>query len=60
MARLERGTAERTGGIECAGGERNSWCSGDMIRCHEELRLGRQPTVALLTVRLDGEGIEQD
>ena len=39
---------------------RNSWCSGEMLRYHEELRLRRQPTRPLLTLKLEGAGIEQD
>ena len=52
--------AARTGGLECAEGRRNSWCSGEMLRYHEELRLRRQLTVTLLTLKHEGAGIEQD
>ena len=53
-------TAARTGILECAGSRRNSSCSGEMLRYDEELRLRRQLTVALLTLKLEGAGIEQD
>ncbi len=52
--------AARTGGLECAESRRNSWCSGEMLRYHEELRLRRQLTVAQLTLMLESVGIEQD
>ena len=52
--------AVETVSLESAQGTWNSWCSGEMLRYHEELRLRRQPTVALLTLRLEGAGIEQD
>ena len=39
---------------------RNSWCSGEMLRYHEELRLRRQLTGAQLTLKLESAGIEQD
>ena len=32
-----------TGCLEYSRGRRNSWCSGEMLRYHEELRLRRQP-----------------
>ena len=60
MQRLNRGTAARTGGLEYARGGRNSWCSGEMLRYHEELRLRRQLTGAQLTLKLESAGIEQD
>ena len=41
-------------------GGRNSWCSGEMLRYHEELRLRRQLTGAQLTLKLESAGIEQD
>ena len=31
-----------TGCLEYSRGRRNSWCSGEMLRYHEELRLRRQ------------------
>ena len=60
MPWLNHGTASRTGVLEYAGGRRNSWCSGEMLRYHEELRLRRQLAAALLTLKLEGAGIEQD
>ena len=56
----QRRHAVETGGLECAQGRWNSWCSGEMLRYHEELRLRRQPTRPLLTLKLEGAGIEQD
>ena len=52
--------AVETGCLECAQGGWNSWCSGEMLRYHEELRLRRQLTSPLLTLKLEGAGIEQD
>ena len=52
--------AARTAGLECVEGWRNSWCSGEMLRYHEELRLRRQLAVSLLTLKLESAGIEQD
>ena len=52
--------AVETGDLECRQGCRNSWCSGEMLRYHEELRLRRQLTVTLLTLKHEGAGIEQD
>ncbi len=60
MRRLNRRSAARTGLLEFAEGRRNSWCSGEMLRYHEEPRLRRQLSVALLTLKLEGAGIEQD
>ena len=60
MSGLNRGRAARTVRLECAEGMRNSWCSGEMLRYHEELRLRRQHAAALLTLMLEGAGIEQD
>ena len=53
-------SAARTGELEWTVGTRNSWCSGEMLRYHEEPRLRRQRTVVLLTFMLEGAGIEQD
>ena len=53
-------TAARTGSLECAVSWRNSLCSGEMLRYDEELRLRRQLAVALLTLKLESVGIEQD
>ena len=52
--------AVETVSLESAQGTWNSWCSGEMLRYHEELRLRRQLTVAQLTLRLESAGIEQD
>ena len=49
-----------TGVLESARGRWNSWCSGEMHRYHEELRLRRQHAAALLTLKLEGAGIDQD
>ena len=46
--------------LEYAQGWRNSGCSGEMLRYHEELRLRRQLTGAQLTLKLEGAGIKQD
>ena len=52
--------AARTGVLEYEEGKRNSWCSGEMLRYHEELRSRRQLSVSVLTLRLESAGIEQD
>ncbi len=52
--------AVETVSLESAQGTRNSWCSGEMLRYHEELRLRRQLTGAQLTLKLESAGIEQD
>ena len=49
-----------TGNLECGGGGWNSWCSGEMLRYHEELRLRRQFTGPQLTLKLESAGIKQD
>ena len=49
-----------TGGLEYTQGWWNSLCSGEMLRYDEELRLRRQLAVALLTLKLESVGIEQD
>ena len=54
------GRAARTGELECGCGMRNLWGSGEMLRYHEELRLRRQHARPLLTLKLEGAGIEQD
>ena len=36
-------SAVETAVLECTRGRWNSWCSGEMLRYHEELRLRRQP-----------------
>ena len=52
--------AVETGVLESARGGWNSWCSGEMLRYHEELRLRRQSAGARLTLMLEGAGIKQD
>ena len=52
--------AFKTATLECSRGRRNSWCSGEMLRYHEELRLRRQPAKLQLTLRLESVGIKQD
>ena len=52
--------AVETVSLESAQGTWNSWCSGEMLRYHEELRLRRQLTGAQLTLKLESAGIEQD
>ncbi len=49
-----------TARLEWARSERNAWCSGEMHRYHAELRWRRQRTGALLTLRHESVGIEQD
>ena len=58
--RLNRKIAVDTGCLEYSRGGRNSWCSGEMLRYHEELRLRRQPAKLQLTLRLESVGIKQD
>ncbi len=58
--RLNRKIAIDTGGLEYSWGRRNSWCSGEMLRYHEELRLRRQLTKLPLTLMLESVGIKQD
>ena len=58
--RLNRKIAVDTVCLEYSRGGRNSWCSGEMLRYHEELRLRRQLTGLLLTLRLESVGIKQD
>lgn len=53
-------TAARTGRLESAQRRWNLWCSGEMLRYHEELRLRRQLAGARLTLKLESAGIEQD
>ena len=52
--------AVETGDLECRQGCRNSWCSGEMLRYHEELRSRRQVSGLQLTLRLESVGIKQD
>ncbi len=58
--RLTRKIAIDTGSIEFSVGRRNSWCSGEMLRYTEELRLRRQPTKLPLTLMLESVGIKKD
>ena len=52
--------AVETGGLECRQGCWNSWCSGEMLRYHDELRSRRQVSGLQLTLRLESVGIKQD
>ena len=52
--------AVETGGLEFTQGRWNLSCSGEMLRYDEELRLRRQPSGVLLTLRLESAGIKQD
>ncbi len=52
--------AVETEELEWARSQRNAWCSGEMHRDHEELRLRRQHAGALLTLKHESVGIEQD
>ncbi len=52
--------ADDEGVLGWAGSMRNAWCSGEMRRYQEELLLRRQHTGALLTLRHEGVGIEQE
>ncbi len=52
--------AVETGSREYSRGGRISWCSGEMLGYHEELRLRRQLTGLQLTVGLESVGIKQD
>ncbi len=60
MSGLNLETAVDTGMLEYGCRWRNVWCSGEMHRYHAELRLRRQRTGALLTLRHESVGIEQD
>ena len=52
--------AVETASLESAQGTWNSWCSGEMLRYHEEPRLRRQPARPQLTFMLESAGIKQD
>ena len=52
--------AVETASLESAQGTWNSWCSGEMLRYHEELRSRRHCAGAALTLRLESAGIKQD
>ncbi len=58
--RHDRKIAIGTGSLAYRRGRQNSWCSGEMLRYHEELRLRRQPTKLPLTLMLESVGIKQD
>ncbi len=60
MLGLNPETASNTVELESSCGRRNVWCSGEMLRYHEELRLRRQPTKLPLTLMLESVGIKQD
>ena len=57
---LNTGAALDTVALECGCRRRNEWCSGEMLRYHEELRLRRQLTRLSLTLMLESVGIKQD
>ncbi len=52
--------SDGTAVLEWGGGGRNAWCGDEMHRFHEELRLRRQRTGALLTLMHEMVGIEQE
>ena len=56
----QRRIAVETGGLDLPRGWRNSLCSGEMHRYDEELRLRRQLTGGLMTLRHESAGIKQD
>ncbi len=58
--RGHRCPAVETGVLEWASSLRNAECSGQMHRYNAELRLRREHTGALLTLRHESVGIEQD
>ena len=60
MLQLNWRIADETVFLEYKRGMRNAWCSGEMHRYHEELRLRRQPAKLQLTLRLESVGIKQD
>ena len=60
MLQLNWRIADETVFLEYKRGMRNAWCSGEMLRYHEELRLRRQPAKLQLTLRLESVGIKQD
>ena len=49
-----------TGCLESTRGGWNLGCSGEMLRYPKELRLRRQSTGVLLTLKLESAGIKQD
>ncbi len=54
------GRAVETGCLELERSMRNARCSGEMHRYRAELRLRRQHTGSILTLRHESAGIEQD
>ena len=60
MPSLNDGAALDTAELEYGCRWRNEWCSGEMLRYHEELRLRRQLSGVQLTLRLESAGIKQD
>ena len=60
MLQLNWRIADETVFLEYKRGMRNAWCSGEMLRYHEELRLRRQLTGLQLTLMLESVGIKQD
>ncbi len=55
-----RQTALDTECLECRRGGWNSWCSDEMLRYNEEVRLRSQLTGLELTLMIDSVGIKQD
>ena len=51
--------AVETGDLSTVEAERNSWCSGEMLRYHEEPDC-EGPAKPPLTLRLESAGIKQD
>ncbi len=65
LSRRDKPGAQRRRDVEHCGREleritRNARCSGEMHRNRAELRLRRQHTGSILTLRHESAGIEQD
>ncbi len=59
-AQAQLGYAFETGLLEISRGKRNSWCSGEMRRYHEEHQLRRRLSGLNLTLRCESVGSERD
>ena len=57
---LNLGIAVETVPLVFSRGMRNSWCSGEMHRYHEEPRLRKQHARVQQTLKLESVGIKQD
>ncbi len=57
---LNPGIAVETAGLEYTQGSLNSWCSGELLRYHEDDSSRRQVSGVELTLRLESAGIKQD